>query len=61
MKPWIQSKRLWGRGNMSDLNLDFFKKRPSEELLEHAKKVVHDINPDLVKELDDVFDEEDED
>ncbi len=44
---------------MSDLNLDFFKKRPSEELLDKAKEVVGDINPDLLKELDDVFEDED--
>ena len=47
--------------NMSDLNLDFFKKRPSEELLEKTKEIVKDINPDLLKEFDDIFDDEDDD
>lgn len=41
---------------MTDLNLDFFKKRPSEELLDQAKERLAAINPDLIAELDDVFD-----
>lgn len=45
---------------MSDLNLDFFKKRPSEELLDKTTDIIKDINPDLLKEFDDIFDEEDE-
>ena len=45
---------------MNELNLDFFKKRPSEQLLEHTKDVVAQINPDLLSEFDNIFTEEDD-
>ena len=45
---------------MTDINLDFFKKRPSEELMDKVKEVVTDINPDLLKDIEDVLDQEED-
>ena len=44
---------------MSDVNLDFYKKRPSEVLLEQAQEALSEVNPQLLGELEDVFSEED--
>jgi len=42
---------------MSELDHSYFKKRPSEILLEEAMASVKGINPDLLKEFDDIVDE----
>ena len=43
---------------MEDLNLEFFKKKPSEELFEKAKELIGD-NPKYKSILEDLEEEED--
>lgn len=45
---------------MSDLNLEFFKKRPSEELLEQVEELVENINPKYKSLLSDLHEDEDD-
>jgi hypothetical protein len=45
---------------MSELNLEFFKKRPSEELLEQVEELVENINPKYKSLLTDLNEEEED-
>jgi hypothetical protein len=42
---------------MTYINNEFFKKRPSEELLEKTMESIEKINPELLKEFDDLVDD----
>ena len=45
---------------MSELNLEFFKKRPSEELFEQVEDLVDTLNPKYKTFLSDLHDDEDD-
>ena len=45
---------------MADVNLEFFKKRPSEELLEQVEELVDNINPKYKSLLSDLSEDEDD-
>ncbi len=44
---------------MGELNLEFFKKRPSEELFDQACELLREINPDLLVELEPIVQDDD--
>ena len=43
---------------MSDLDLELFPKRVSDQLLDKTLEVVREINPTLARHFDDVFDDD---
>ena len=43
---------------MSELNLEFFKKLPSEELLLQAKECIAEFNPNLLDEFSETYEED---